>query len=47
MNKMASISLDMEPGVEKALGVVYPKYINLGSKKYCIYISSLTTPPCT
>jgi carbonic anhydrase len=47
MNKMASLSYDMEPGARKALGVVYPKNIKLGSKKYHRYIGSLTTPPCT
>ncbi|KAL2239841.1 alpha carbonic anhydrase 7 [Sesamum indicum] len=33
--------------VEKTIGIIDPKLIKLGSRKYYRYIGSLTTPPCT
>ncbi|CAI9105040.1 OLC1v1003872C1 [Oldenlandia corymbosa var. corymbosa] len=32
--------------LEKAVGILDPKQIKLGSRKYYRYIGSLTTPPC-
>ncbi|KAL4197117.1 hypothetical protein AMTRI_Chr04g186570 [Amborella trichopoda] len=29
------------------MGVVDPRHIKMGSRKYCRYMGSLTTPPCT
>ncbi|XP_060168801.1 alpha carbonic anhydrase 7-like [Lycium barbarum] len=34
-------------GVERKIGVIDPKEIKLGSRKYYRYIGSLTVPPCT
>ncbi|XP_057955070.1 alpha carbonic anhydrase 7 [Malania oleifera] len=31
---------------ETAVGMVHPKHIKIGSRKYYRYIGSLTTPPC-
>ncbi|KAL4197111.1 hypothetical protein AMTRI_Chr04g186520 [Amborella trichopoda] len=28
------------------MGVVDPRHIKMGSRKYCRYMGSLTTPPC-
>lgn len=33
--------------VERAVGIIDPKLIKLGSRKYYRYIGSLTVPPCT
>ncbi|KAK3205967.1 hypothetical protein Dsin_020013 [Dipteronia sinensis] len=33
--------------IERAAGVVDPRHIKLGSRKYFRYIGSLTVPPCT
>lgn len=35
------------PNVERAVGIIDPKLIKLGSRKYYRYIGSLTVPPCT
>lgn len=32
---------------ERVVGVVDPKHIKFGSRKYYRYIGSLTIPPCT
>lgn len=32
---------------EKIVGVVDPKKIRIGSRRYYKYLGSLTTPPCT
>ena len=32
---------------EKMVGVVDPKKIRIGSRRYYKYLGSLTTPPCT
>nr|XP_009802475.1 PREDICTED: uncharacterized protein LOC104248002 [Nicotiana sylvestris] len=34
-------------GVERNIGVIDPKQVKLGSRKYYRYIGSLTVPPCT
>ncbi|MCD9640795.1 hypothetical protein HAX54_026444 [Datura stramonium] len=34
-------------GVERKIGVIDPKKVKLGSRKYYRYIGSLTVPPCT
>ena len=44
MDEIKSIS-DMEPR-EEAVGMVDPKHIKVGSRKYYRYMGSLTTPPC-
>ncbi|KAF8044255.1 hypothetical protein BT93_A2290 [Corymbia citriodora subsp. variegata] len=33
--------------VERAIGMVNPKHIKIGSRKYYRYVGSLTVPPCT
>jgi len=33
--------------VERNIGVIDPKKVKLGSRKYYRYIGSLTVPPCT
>ncbi|KAG9441556.1 hypothetical protein H6P81_017410 [Aristolochia fimbriata] len=33
--------------MEKSVGVVNPKHIKIGSRKYYRYMGSLTVPPCT
>ncbi|CAN1276007.1 Alpha carbonic anhydrase 4 [Linum perenne] len=33
--------------MEKSMGVIDPKEIRMGGKKYYRYIGSLTVPPCT
>ncbi|XP_051120764.1 alpha carbonic anhydrase 7-like [Andrographis paniculata] len=33
--------------VEKTIGIIDPRLIKFGSRKYYRYIGSLTTPPCT
>ncbi|KAL2488713.1 Alpha carbonic anhydrase 7 [Forsythia ovata] len=35
------------PNVERAVGIIDPKLIKFGSRKYYRYIGSLTVPPCT
>lgn len=32
--------------VEKSVGIIDPRKIKIGSRKYYRYIGSLTTPPC-
>lgn len=34
-------------GVERNIGVIDPKQVKFGSRKYYRYIGSLTVPPCT
>ncbi|XP_030448006.1 alpha carbonic anhydrase 7-like [Syzygium oleosum] len=34
-------------GVERAIGIVNPKHIKIGSRNYYRYVGSLTVPPCT
>lgn len=33
--------------VERKIGIIDPKKVKLGSRKYYRYIGSLTVPPCT
>lgn len=33
-------------GVESSVGIIDPRKIKIGSRKYYRYIGSLTTPPC-
>ncbi|KAF8039855.1 hypothetical protein BT93_B2156 [Corymbia citriodora subsp. variegata] len=34
-------------GAERTVGIVDPKHIKIGSRKYYRYVGSLTVPPCT
>ncbi|KAK3442326.1 alpha carbonic anhydrase 7 [Eucalyptus grandis] len=34
-------------GAERTVGIVNPKHIKIGSRKYYRYVGSLTVPPCT
>ncbi|KAI6685814.1 hypothetical protein NL676_031727 [Syzygium grande] len=34
-------------GVERAIGIVNPNHIKIGSRRYYRYVGSLTVPPCT
>ncbi|WOL20024.1 hypothetical protein Cni_G28826 [Canna indica] len=36
-----------KPGAKEAVGIVDPRHIRKGSRKYYRYMGSLTTPPCT
>ncbi|GLJ47577.1 hypothetical protein SUGI_1004670 [Cryptomeria japonica] len=47
MDQISALSHHMEAGAEETLGIIDPKHIKLGSRKYYRYTGSLTTPPCT